>query len=304
MDFIFTLYPISDFGIFGVLAILFYFFAYNIYFIILCIASICKYITITPILQRIDNGIGYLWKDSLARIKQNIHDSFIVHGNTTNTKQSIYIFHPHGMYSLTQFFHIGTEMTNWPYRNIKGVCHFLLKKIPFLMDFLNDDAVIESSYDPMISTLKQGHSMSVSLGNFTEGKYTEDNKITAIVKNRKGIFKMAIETGIPLIPVISYGEQNRFKQIYSFGILEWISNCSGIQINIPNISSLLKWCSIYKEPFTEKIETHIGYPVEVGEARVATTEDIDAIKNKYIDALRLLYKETHPVHYEDEMEIV
>jgi hypothetical protein len=156
----------------------------------------------------------------------------------------------------------------------------------------------------MKNALQNGDSISVALGNATEGKYTDDNRITAIVKSRKGIFKMAIETGISLIPVLSYGEQCMFKQINSFGLLEWLSKIIGLQINVPNFSSMKEWFSIYDKPLDKKIITYIGDPVEVGEARTPTSNDIDELRNKYMEALKQLYRDTRPSNYEEEITLI
>jgi hypothetical protein len=245
-----------------------------------------------------------LFKPQMERVKHNVRESFIVKGNMDNKKQAIYILHPHGICSLTHILHIGTDMTNWPYKNVKGVMHFLLAKIPFFLDFIDENHVVESTYSAMKEHLKTGQSMSLCLGNFTEGKYTEDTRITAIVKRRKGIFKMAIETGVPIIPVLSYGEQSKFKQLYTFGILEYLSSIIGLEINCPSFSCIYDWMSIYNKPFKKKIYTHIGEAIDVGEARKPTEEEVIALRDKYADALRDLYKKTRPKEYEEEIVIL
>lgn len=298
------LYPLSVFFLFIVMNVCLYFFKYNIYFIVICIGAILRFISIKPILDIIDKYVVTRYKSQIERIKHNVRESFIVQGNMTNTKQAIYILHPHGICSLTHVFHIGTDMTNWPYKNVKGVMHFLLSKIPFLLDFIDEDHVVDSTYTAMKEHVKTGRSMSMCLGNFTEGKYTDDTRITAIVKRRGGIFKMAIETGVPIIPVLSYGEQSKFKQLYTFGILEYLSKLTGLEINCPSFSCISEWLSIYKEPFKKKIYTHIGQPIEVGPARNPTKEEIHALRDKYMDALRSLYKETRPKEYEEEIVII
>ena len=304
MDIIMLLYPMSVFLLFIIMNLCLHLFKYNIYFIIICICSILKFISVKPILHVIDKCITKLFKKQIESIKNNIHESFIVNGNMTNTKQAIYILHPHGIFSLTHVFHIGTDMTNWPYKNVKGVMHFLLSKIPFLLDIIAEEHVIDSTYNAMKGHLKTGTSMSMCLGNFSEGKYSEDRRITAIVKKRKGIFKMAIETGVSIIPVLSYGEQSKFKQIYTFGILEYISSVLGVELNCPSFSCIAEWLSIYKAPLEKKIYTYIGDAIDVGPARKPTEEETLALRDKYIDALRALYKETKPKEYEDNIVIM
>ena len=289
-----------------ILAIVFltiYFSEYRVYYIILYMCSILKVITIRPILDIIDTSITTLFR-KLDRIQSNIKETFIVKGNMTNTQQAIYAFHPHGFFAVSHGLHIGTNATNWPYKNVFGVMHHLLSKIPFLFDFSTKNNAIDSRYSTIKSTLQNGNSISLSLGNISEGKYTDDKSIVAIVKNRNGIFKIAIETGVPIVPVLSYGDQCLFKQLNTYGILEYISKWIGLNIVFPDWPSFINWISIYKEPLKNKIYTHIGQPIDVGNARMATSKEIEVLREKYIEALRSLYKETRPKDYNEEIIIM
>ena len=310
MNIILLLYPLSlillcmFYGIlcmfYGMLCMV----KYNIYFIAVCIFSLFRFISIKPIISWIYNYMSVTYKPTIQRVKQNIRETFIVKGNTTNTKQAIYLLHPHGIFSLTHVFHVGTECTDWPYRNVRGVAHSLLYKIPFFFDFVDESKLVKSTYHDMKKVLTNNESISMCLGNYTEGKYTDRHRITAIVKKRSGIFRMAIETGVPIIPVLSYGEQSMFTQMNTFGLLEWLSRITGVQLNFPSYNCMKKWHSIYMKPLDDKIYTHIGDTIDVGEARTATPIEIKELRNKYITALQKLYKDTRPVDYEEDIIII
>ena len=277
---------------------------YNVYFIAACAFSVMRLISIKPIVTRIYDYITTNYGSVIQRIRQNIRETLLVKGNVTNNKQAIYLLHPHGTFSLTHVFHVGTTCTEWPYRNVRGVTHSLLYKIPFLFDFIDERVLVNSGYHHMKQALTDGDSISMCLGNYSEGKYKEKNRITAIVKKRSGIFRLAIETGVPIIPVLSYGEQSMFQQINTGGFLEWLSKVTGIQMNFPDIASMKKWHSIYMKPLDEKIVTHIGEAIDVGEARTATPKEINELRVQYIIALQKLYRDTRPADYEEEIHIV
>ena len=310
MNIILLLYPLSLvlLAMFYLVLCMFYtllcMVKYNVFFIAACIFSVMRLISIKPLVQWIYDYGHTHYKKELQRIKQNIRESLLVRGNMTHTKQAIYLLHPHGIFSLTHVFHVGTNYTNWPYPNVRGVAHSLLYKIPFLFDFIDEQKLVNSGYHHMKEALSEGDSLSMCLGNYTEGKYTDKHRITAIVKKRSGIFRMAIETGIPIIPVLSYGEQSMFTQMNTWGFLEWLSDVTGVQLNFPSIDSMKKWHSIYMKPLDDKIHTYIGDAIETGEARVATPADIKALRDKYIDALKKLYKDTRPEEYEEEIVIM
>jgi 2-acylglycerol O-acyltransferase 2 len=277
---------------------------YNVYFIAACAFSVMRLISIKPIVTRIYDYITTNYGSVIKRVRQNIRETLLVKGNMTNNKQAIYLLHPHGTFSLTHVFHVGTTCTEWPYRNVRGVAHSLLYKIPFLFDFIDERVLVNSGYHHMKQALTDGDSISMCLGNYTEGKYKEKNRITAIVKKRSGIFRLAIETGVPIIPVLSYGEQSMFQQINTGGFLGWLSKVTGIQLNFPDIASMKKWHSIYMKPLDEKIVTHIGEAIDVGEARTATPKEINELRVQYIIALQKLYRNTRPTDYEEEIQIV
>ena len=305
MNLILLLYPASIIIIL-LFYVIFFMLFHNIYGIILCFLSIMKWISIKPIITWINNVIYERYKDDFDHIKQNIRETFIVKGNMTNTQQAIYLLHPHGICSLTHAFHINTEFTNWPYRNVYSIISHIIDKVfPFSLDLINHhNHMITSKYSYMKDALQEGKSISMCLGNFTEGQYDNDHRITAIVKKRKGIFKMAIETGVPIIPVLSYGEQSIFKKNNTLGISDLFYKITGIRWSFPDISSMIEWLTIYKKPLDKKIVTHIGNPIEVGEARTPTSDDINELRTKYMEALRTLYKDTKPDDYEDDIVFV
>jgi len=296
------LYPVSIFCVMGFIGALL---CCNVIILgSLCVFSSLHCITIKPILTIVDHYINTVFRKQIKRVRHNIRKSFIVSGNMTNKKQAIYILHPHGMYSLTHAFHIRTAMTNWPHRNISSVMHTLLSRVPFALDFIAKHKFVNSTYSDMKDALIRGTSLSICIGNFSEGKYTADDSITTIIKHRTGVFKMAIETGTPLIPVISFGEQSVFRKFNSYGLFEYMSRISTIEINVPTIKSCLKWLNIYFEPLENPVKTYIGDPVSVGNARIPTPDEVVALRTKYISALKLLYRRTKPNNYIDDIIIV
>jgi hypothetical protein len=242
-------------------------------------------IDISPLIRFADSTLIYLFKDSIELLKTNIRKSFPVHGTTDTNKQLIYMFHPHGTFSLSHAFNVISDLTDWPRHDMQAVTHNWLM-INELLKRIFSDKFVSSDYSSIDAALKKGKSISVCLGGSREGSYgVEEDRITALVKPRRGMFKLAIENGIPIVPVLSYGE---------------IKN-----MNLDKLcQSWKRWSKIYKDNLDVKIETYIGKEIHVGEARVATELDIFLLKKKYIEGLRELYKETHPPDYRDEIEII
>ena len=256
-------------------------------------------ISLMPIIKILDDCISVLFKDTIAKIKNNIRESFPVHGNTDFKSQAIYLFHPHGLFSLALAFHVGTTITDWPNRNSRATALSLMTDMPLIKDFTNK-RIISSNYYKMKEVLQNGTSLGVALGGLAEAKYIEPKKLTVVASTRKGVFKMAIETGTPIIPVLTYGENAVYRKMDTW-ISDIIEYFFKISIPIPTVASWKAWFKIYKEPLENKIDTHIGEAIEVGKARTPTESEIVELRNRYIERLKELYVKTRPADYEEEL---
>jgi len=303
MDVFYTTYPISIFFIIIVTGLVLIFSLTNImlWSSILFLAYM-DCISLTPLIKGIDQIVSVLFKDNLARIKQNIRDSFLIKGNTEFKGKAIYVFHPHGVCSLAHAFHIVGNITDWPNKNIRAAVHTLMTSMPFVKDFHNN-RIVRSTYDAMKGVLLDGKSLSVALGGLSETRYLDAKKITAIVRSRKGIFKMALETGTPIIPVITYGE-NKIYQKMDSRISDLFEYLFKIHVPIPTLASIKSWFQIYREPLRDKIETHLGAAIEVGEPREPTDQEVARLRDAYVEGLRDLYRKTRPADYEAEIQIL
>jgi hypothetical protein len=63
---------------------------------------------------------------------------------------------------------------------------------------------VSTDYFPMKETLLNNVSVSIAAGGMREMLYED----TAILEKRRGIFKMALETGTPLVPIVSVNENS------------------------------------------------------------------------------------------------
>jgi hypothetical protein len=303
MDFFYTTYPISALFVVGILCIFILISFTNILMatMILFLAYM-DCITLTPLFKFIDGFVTVLFKDTIQKIRANIRESFPVTYTEHNHKVAIYLFHPHGIFSLAHAFHVIGNMTDWPYKNIKATVHYILTSMPLLKDF-NNNRCVASNYTLMKTTLLDNKSLSVALGGRSEANYIQPNKITIVAKNRRGVFKLALETGTPIIPVLSYGENRVYRKMDNL-LIDACSYAFKLNIPIPTLDSLKDWFKIYKSPLENKIETFIGDPIEVGPAHIPTDKEIIELREKYIEALKELYKKTKPDDYEEAIEIL
>ena len=95
------------------------------------------------------------------------------------------------------------------------------------------------------------------------------------IETSKELFRIAIETGVPIIPVISDGDC--FTQINTLGFFEYITNKTGMQLKCPSYSSIKEWVNMR----SKKVYTHIGNPIDVGKARTPTSKEIEELQDRY-----------------------
>ena len=244
-------------------------------------------IRILPIINICKRISKKLIPEELDKIEENIRKYYRVSGDLEEGKY-IYMWHPHGIYATTLFFHNFTNYTDWPshLRNIRVVVSSYVQWIPFTMELFEVYNAVPSDYFSMKKALEEGSSISVSAGGMREMLY----KDTAIISKRRGIFKMAIETGTPLVPIVSVGEEKIWELAkippWVHKLLEPYDAC----VAMPTFKSFLRYMAILQNPLKDPVRTVIGQPIPVEKKDMPTEEDISNLRSTYIIALKALYK--------------
>jgi 1-acyl-sn-glycerol-3-phosphate acyltransferase len=137
----------------------------------------------------------------------------------------------------------------------------------------------------MKAALKEG-SISLSPGGMREGLY----KDTTLLSRRRGIFKMALETGTPLVPIVSRG----YEQISQcIDLPSWIQDYLepyDMCFFIPTWKTIMRCLGIAQYPLKDPVFSVIGEPMLVEKVEVPTEEQISELREKYCEALKSMYK--------------
>jgi hypothetical protein len=222
-------------------------------------------------------------------------------------KQRILLFHPHGAFSVSYFFHRMTPFTDWP-KELQGGKSCVLRHlywIPFGEEILDSFHAIPNRYSSMKEVLKGGENLSVIPGGIREMYDTVKGKLRVKILQRTGVFRLALETGTPLQPVLTYGE-NELYELYEspyFNKLQnWLTNFDCI-LPIPSWSSIQKWVHFILGLQHTPLQTVIGDYIEVKKVENPSIEDIHTLRNTYIAELQQLYAKTKPQGYIEELEV-
>lgn len=248
---------------------------------------------ISPVLDLLTGLLNTILPDQVKNIQKNIKESFKVRFTEPISEDEMYIYawHPHGVISMSHFFHILTRFTIWPstLHPIKCATLACLLWAPFGKELLEYVSAIPSEYHAMKGVLENGESISVAVGGMREMLGND-----YIVKRRRGIFKMALETGTPIIPVLSFGENKLFSIVtINPSIQKWLEPYD-MCICIPTFHSIVKWFGILYNPLKDPITSVVGPPIPVTKTLTPTEADISEVRERYIAALKDLFLNENP----------
>ena len=271
-------------------------FSLFIFFILLATGVI----RVLPILDFLNQLFIQLFPSVANSLHTNVKEQFPIRFSSEKQepqKKAIYMFHPHGVFSICHYLHIFTSLTLWKdyVREKVHACTFKgVFWVPVVSEVVEKCEAIPATYPAMKKKLDEGVSISVCPGGMREMLDAGKKELRINLLNRKGIFKMALETGAPLIPVLSYGENEAFDVVrwkWLEPFQKWLKEWD-MCILIPSFSSLKKMVSILLGTSRETIETVIGDVVPIQEG-----DTIESLKKRYITSLETLYEKTRPTEY-------
>lgn len=251
-----------------------------------------------------EKTIDYLFKNFVSvfrsafsnlieKTEENIRETFKIDVLYPLPPKSIHIWHPHGLSGVTPVIHNGYRISDSAYKQTKGVVHHFFFWIPLIKDIIRNLNAIPSDYRSIKNALKT-ESISIALGGAREQKIFENNKIDVIVENRRGIFKIALETGTPIVPVLTYGENELFPRIKN----SFLDECNEflyllfkVRFPFPTIESIYNWQEISKHPL-DPVYSYTGRPIYVKKIEFPTEKNIKKLRSIYISRIKELFDKT------------
>ncbi|KAM7542991.1 hypothetical protein Aperf_G00000011855 [Anoplocephala perfoliata] len=131
--------------------------------------------------------------------------------------------HPHGAYNFGGNLAYGTEAANFS-KIFPGIKLYISTLnitfyIPFFRDFYMPFGCVSVSRESLVSLLdknatgKSGNMVAVAPGGVRETLEARPGRYVFILNQRRGFFRLALQTGSCLIPSIGFGETNLFDQV-------------------------------------------------------------------------------------------
>lgn len=205
----------------------------------------------------------------------------------------LFIWQPHGLISVSSVMFNAGLCKHPNYRANHAVTLPLYHYFPVIGDIIRHLGSIPSDSHSIEKTLIRGESVSVMLGGVREMMAAEEGKhIKLFIRSRSGIFKIALDTGTPLVPVLTYGENELFPRSdegWATELNKILHTYLGMGMGIPSWKALQNWLELSYRPL-KPIMTHVGTPIPA-------VGDIATLRDTYIKAVEELFKKTAPVDY-------
>ena len=252
---------------------------------ILIIMVLMGMVRITPLINTVNQIMKSLSSTLFPDLESNLRNSFRIRGDAPSDR-SILMWHPHGVFCTSHFFHIVTHITDSPIRNAKVVALSALTWLPFMKELFDYFNIVPSDYDAMKQALHTGSSISLAPGGMREMLYPD----TALISKRKGIFRLALETGTPLVPVVSVNEDSLYTLVKVPQVLQDLLEPYDLCVPLPTLKSVLAYLGILVQPLAKPIISVIGTPISVSRIEHPSDADIATLRSRYAEALQTLYK--------------
>ncbi len=240
------------------------------------------------IIQKIVSKIHEWFPSTIQAIEENLKKTFIFHGDPSHS--GLYIWHPHGLFATAPYIHNALGLgTNSPKMSQATITLFF--RVPFVKEVARYTGLIDANYKTLKSELLQDKKVALVVGGIEEMFHCEKNTIKLILTKRVGYLRLALETRKPLIPVLTYGENEIYtavKEYTNTALNRFLKANLGFILPVGSMESILNWADLHEAPLS-KIDTYVGTPV------MPTEEDtVETLRQKYTEALKELFDKTHP----------
>lgn len=269
----------------------------------LSVAALVLYFLIPA--EVLQHGIGSLvtlvrgkFENYFEAVEANLRQTFPIHLEAPLPATSLLLWHPHSLMSVTPVLHVAYRLTS-VLPPSKIVCHSIYHTLPFVRDIARYAHSAPAQFSVMKSELEQGNSLSVMPGGTREMMETQELTLRLVLKRRSGVFRLALTTGTPLVPILSYGENELFPSIRSPAldtINEYLYAWFRIALPLTSWTAFSNWVKLYIHPL-EPVVTHVGKPLRVCKIDEPTLDDVDRLRRRYIRRIKKLFRQTAPVGY-------
>jgi 1-acyl-sn-glycerol-3-phosphate acyltransferase len=170
-------------------------------------------------------------------------------------------------------------------RVLHGTAHDALMAAPGIGSYFRKMGVIPAAPDSMSSALAAGHDVALWPGGEKDSLRPWTKRDDAVLAGRKGFVKLAIKTGVPIVPIATVGGPDSMPVLTNGRRLaKWTQLDKLARIKVMPISLMAPWglspAFLPEIPFPTKIRTAFQDPIELDDDPDRAKDD-DYVEQKY-----------------------
>ena len=171
------------------------------------------------------------------------------------------------------------------------LCHWtcapILLKLPLVGYFLRKVGYVPAKSKYIVETLtKKEENVGIILDGINGMFQTSSKQEKAYLKERKGIVKIALRSGAPLVPVYGFGHTALYTVLVDpFGLLQLLSNT--LEASLTPFFGRFGW--FLGPPRRIPVAVCIGEPVKCPQIDEPTKEQINEYHEKLLDSYQVLF---------------
>ena len=225
-----------------------------------------------------DNQYLYTERNSCKYLNTTVvWPSSLHQGGSFQDKPVIFCMVPHGVAPFG-----ATAYPMWGKLWSSKVCHWtcapIILKLPFIGYFMNKIGYIPAKSKQILDCLTKKEE---SVGVFLDGiaGMFQGQEERAYLRQRKGIVKIALRAGVPIIPVYGFGHTAMYSVLVDpFGIMEWLSN--HLQASLTPFYG--RWGWFLGPPRRIPVTLCLGEPIECPHIAEPTNDEVNQYHAKMV----------------------
>lgn len=202
-------------------------------------------------------------------------------GEPLPRRQYLFLMMPHGLYPFCGACAMISSMVD--VFGMKMASASIAFRIPVIRSLMAWIGSIPASRASISSALQDGSSVCVFPGGIGEMIRTDGASERILLNNRKGVVQLALEHGVPIVPVYVFGQTVLWGQLPLPGWVEKLSRWLQASLFIPygRFGSLI--------PRKIPLLYCIGAPIATPKMDKVVQEQIDSTHRAVVDSVRELY---------------
>jgi len=209
----------------------------------------------------------------------------------TSLQQVMLFFHPHGIFPLTHsWMHMTSQWRKYfPNLHVHPLTATVIHIVPVMRDLIQWTGSCDVSRETVTNLLRMGRSIQVVVGGQLEmfESRSWDTEIFVVRKRRRGIFKIAIQHNLGIVPIFSFGENQIFDNIYAPQTQTFSKNLLGFPFPFFMLGKFG-----LPIPRRTPLTLVVGAPVfPKAQNASPSLEEVEELQMRYFDTLEVLFEE-------------